>query len=94
MLSSFSFSLYTANDVQTVDSLMQWLEVEARNRGKSHLESTHIGFVWKILSKELNCKKNKIKKSLQHFNETTVGFEMEHVFKLQCFSYFIFCFFF
>lgn len=33
---------------------MQWLEVEARNRGKSHLESTHIEFVWKILSKELN----------------------------------------
>lgn len=54
LLSSFSFSLYTANDVQTVDSLMQWLEVEARNIGKSHLESTHIEFVWKILSKELN----------------------------------------
>ena len=54
LLSSFSFSLYAANDVQTVDSLMQWLEVEARNRGKSHLESTHIEFVWKILSKELN----------------------------------------
>jgi len=52
LLSSFSFSSFAANDVQTGSSLMQWLEVEARNRGKSHFESTHIEFVWKILSKE------------------------------------------
>lgn len=33
---------------------MQWLEVEARDRGKSHLESSHIEFVWKIISEDLN----------------------------------------